>query len=350
MPQGSAVRSASVPPDLKTWVHLRSRIRAMPNFRQRTTVGRVFASALVATAVSVGTAQQQPARQPAERLDWSADDAKRIARLHETGRRTEGKFAVLWTPAGVLDDAESAKLSDRLDRGIAALRQLIGSHAWQAVRDERLVFYISDDQFVSHATGTEVLLIPLLRLRDARAPFFHEAAHALLSRSNPEYTGPLDPAAQDRVIATRPMWLVEGIAEYFGKSAAKLAGVVDGDPFDSGGLEGMDRTCAQRSVSPEGKQVLPFIGALGAPAALFTTERPRFAPIFYPCAFSFTKHVAGLIGDQELIALMDLQSGVDRTTTPISLGADGVLPRIEKLTGKSRQQIRADWLQSLPKP
>ena len=143
---------------------------------------------------------------------------------------------------------------------------------------------------------------------------------------------------------------MEGIAEYFGKSAAQLAGVVDGDPFDSGGLEGMDRTCVQRSASSEGAQVLPFIGQLGAPAALFTTERPKFAPIFYPCAFSFTKHVAKLIGDQELIGLMDLQSRVDRTTTPVSFGPDAVLPRIEKRTGKTRKEIRAEWLGSLPKP
>ena len=114
----------------------------------------------------------------------------------------------------------------------------------------------------------------------------------LLSRSIPRDAAPLDAGTQDRVTATRPMWLVQGIAEYFGKSAAQSAGVVDGDPFDSGGLEGMDRTCVQRSASSDRAQVLPFIGERGAPAALFTTERPKFAPIFYPCAFSFTKHVS----------------------------------------------------------
>jgi hypothetical protein len=135
---------------------------------------------LIGATGLVGSARRQPAEpQPAQRLNWSADDAKRIARLHETGRRSEGKFAVLWTPDGALDAAESAKLIERLDQGVAALRKLIGSHPWQAVRDERIVFYVSDDQFVSHATGTEVLLIPLARLRDGRAPFFHEAAHAL---------------------------------------------------------------------------------------------------------------------------------------------------------------------------
>jgi len=59
--------------------------------------------------------------------------------------------------------------------------------------------------------------------------------------------------------------------------------------------------------------------------------------------------LAKQIGDQELIALMNLQSRVVRKTTLISFTADGVLPRIEKLTGKTRNQVRAEWLRSLPK-
>jgi hypothetical protein len=301
---------------------------------------------------SVECVRQQPAQQSAERLNLSADDAKRIAKLHECGCRTDGKLAVVWAPAGALNHAETAKLIARLDKGVAAVRKLIGSHPWQAVRDERIVFYVSNDRsFVARANpGTEVVLMPLSRLRAGRAPFFRDAAHALLSRSVPRGAGPPDNATQDRMIATRPMWLIEGLAEYFGRSAEPLAGVVDGDPFDSGGLEGIDRTCAQRSAWQEGPQVLPFIGTVGAPAALFTTERAIFASIFYPCAFSFTKHLATLIGDPELIGLMDHMSRVDRTTTPISFTRDGVLPRIEKLTGKSTEQVRDEGLQSLPTP
>jgi len=66
----------------------------------------------------------------------------------------------------VLDDVASAQLIERLDKGIAALRQLIGTHAWQEVRDEKLLFYVSDDQFVSHATSGGVVLIQLPRLRE----------------------------------------------------------------------------------------------------------------------------------------------------------------------------------------
>jgi hypothetical protein len=303
---------------------------------------------MVAMLATPSARQSQP--QPGQRVDWDGDDEKRIASLEATGRKTEGKLAVIWTPADALDDAESAALIERVDKGVAALRGVIGTHPWQAVRDQRIRYYISADQFVAHAVnGTEVVLIPLLRVRDGRAPFFHEAAHSLLGRARPPGAGLLDPESRARITAASPMWLVEGIAEYFGKSAAKLAGVVDGDPFDSGGLEGMDRTCAQRSAIPPGERVLPYIGALGAPVELFTPERPKYAPIFYPCSFSFTKHVAKLIGDQELIDLMNLMSRADRRTTPVGISADGVLPRIEQLSGKTREQVKADWLRSLPK-
>ena len=335
-------------PDLS----LRRRMPAMADLASRWVV-RLTAAGLSASLLTTALAARQETSPPAsgQRLDWSSDDGKRIATLESTGVRTEGKWAVVWTPAGALEDAERATMIERIDKGVAALRKLIGVHPWQAVRNQRIRYYISDDAFVSHAVGgTEVVLVPLARVKDGRAPFIHEAAHSLLGRVVPPDVPPLDGESRDRLQASRPNWLAEGIAEYFGKSAARLAGVVDGDPFDSGGLEGMDRTCAERSAKPPGERVLPYIGALGAPAELFTTERPKYAPIFYPCSFSFTKHVAKLIGDHELIGLMDLMSRVDRSTTPITMTPDGVLPRIETLTGKTRGQIRADWLGTLPKP
>ena len=284
-------------------------------------------------------------QQPAQRLDWSADDGRRISDLHEHGRRTEGKMAVLWSPAGVLDDGASAQLIERLDKGIAALRQLIGTHAWQEVRDEKLRFYVSDDQFVSHATSGGVVLIQLPRLRDGRAPFLHEAAHALLAR--PIARGgapPLDSATQDRLIATRPQWLVEGIADHLAQTAAQMAGVSEGDVFDIGGLGKVDHTCATRMATATGKEIGRYIGVLDAPTALFTTDRFEIAPIFYACAFSYTKFLAAQIGLQELIALMELQSRVNRATDPISIGPDGVLPRVETLTGKPTEKVQAEWL------
>jgi hypothetical protein len=209
-----------------------------------------------------------------------------------------------------------------------------------------LLFYVSDDQFVSHAASGGVVLIQLPRLRDGRAPFLHEAAHALLARPITGGGAPprLDSATQDRLIATRPQWLTEGIADLLAQTAAQMAGVSEGDVFDIGGLEKVDRTCATRLATPTGEEIVRYIGALGAPTALFTTDRFKIAPIFYACAFSYTKFLAAQIGLQELIALMELQSRLNRSTDPFSIGPDGVLPRVETLTGKPTEKLQAEWL------
>jgi hypothetical protein len=51
-------------------------------------------------------------------LNISGGDDKRIADLHEHGKRTVGRLVVLWTPADV---AGTSQLLERLDKGVHAL-------------------------------------------------------------------------------------------------------------------------------------------------------------------------------------------------------------------------------------
>lgn len=90
-----------------------------------------------------------------------------------------------------------------------------------------------------------------------------------------------------------------------------------------------------RLKGPRGAEILPFIGALGGPAALFTTERGEVAPTFYACGTSFTTFLVGRIGLPETIGLMPL------------IRTGGVLPRIEKLTGGTIDAVRQAWRQSI---
>jgi hypothetical protein len=53
--------------------------------------------------------------------------------------------------------------------------------------------------------------------------------------------------------------------------------------------------------------MLPFVGADVVPDVLFTTDRARFAPTFYSCSLSFTKHLAEHIGLDALINLFAFQ-------------------------------------------
>src|SRR5262245_15387458 len=95
-------------------------------------------SILLSLAAILGLAAQQP-------LHWAADDGKRVAELEARGVRSEGTHAIVWMPAGIMSDAERQALVDRLDRGIRALREVVGSHDWQVVRDQKIVYYISAD-------------------------------------------------------------------------------------------------------------------------------------------------------------------------------------------------------------
>jgi len=271
--------------------------------------------------------------QPAAPLNWDADDGKRVAELTANGERREGKLAILITPAVMIDDKQEDALLDRLDRGHAELRAIVGRHSWQVMRADKITYYVSPDRFVSHASGRAAVFIPLVRLQDDRAPYLHEAAHELLAYVSQPLTP--DPARVERVRTARPLWLTEGLADYVGLTAADRAGVKEGDVFDLGGLAGVDRTCNERLKGPRGAEIVAFIGNVGAPGALFTTERTEVAPTFYACGTSFTKFVVERIGLPETIALV-----------PLILN-QGVLPRIEKLTGKSMATLREEWRRAI---
>lgn len=281
---------------------------------------------LLVCSINAGAQTTTPASAP---LDWSADDGKRVEELTAKGERREGKMVILYTPPGALEDSEEAALLERLDKGVAELRAVVGSHSWQVMREPKITYYISLDRFVSHASGRGAVFIPLARAQDGRAPYLHEAGHELLATFSQPVTP--DPARFERVRMTRPLWLSEGLADYVGQSAATRAGVKEGDVFDIGGLAGADAACRERIKGPRGAEILPFIGAVGAPAALFTTDRNEVAPTFYACGTSFTKFLVGRIGLQETISLMPL------------ILKDGVLARIEELTGKKMDVIRGEW-------
>jgi len=269
-----------------------------------------------------GFAAQQP-------LNWAADDGKRVAELEAHGVRTEGTLVIMWMPAAIMSDTDRQALVDRLDRGIRALREVVGSHEWQVVRDQKIAYYISADQFIAHATGRAAVFIPLVRVQDGRAPFLHEAGHELLAR------GPVRGAADGR---QRPsLWLLEGIADYVGQTAAGRTGVAEGDVFSVGGLEGVDRTCATRlEALPAAEELVQFMGAPGGPSALFTTDRQKVAPTFYACAFSFTKFIVGRIGLPETIQLM-----------PFVADGASLQKRIESRTHQPMAALRAAWLKAI---
>jgi hypothetical protein len=275
--------------------------------------------ALVATAT---TAQAQPA------LDWSADDGARVAALAKAGRRIEGAHMALWHPPSLLP-SDADRILRRLDPAIAALWTRVGTHDWQAVPKDRLTFYLSDDTFVSHASGRGAVFVSMARVLDGRAPYLHEATHELLASTR---TGPAPATRQPPV--RRPLWLTEGLPDYIAQVVATETGMTEEGPFASGGLRGADGVCAERARTADGATMLPFVGRPGRPDVLFTTDRPRFAPTFYTCALSFTKFLAERAGLATLVGLF----GVPPAQT---------IERLDDLAGRTLTAHRAEWQKAI---
>ena len=273
--------------------------------------------------VSFASSAPQP-----QALDWSADDGKRIEALKTSGGHVSGANVEIWFPPALSKNDMEALLRT-LDPAVAELRRMVGRHDWQRNGDTKLTYYIADDRFVSHASGRAAVFIPLVRVQDGRAPFLHEVTHELLFPKG-QTAGTLKPSE-------RPLWLIEGLPDYIAQTVAAKTGFQEGDVFDVGGLSQVDATCAERVKTADGAQMLPYIGVLGAPEVLFTTDRQRFAPTFYACGFSYTKFLVDKAGFDAVVNLMPFipQRKVDE--------------QVEKLTGVSPQAFREAWIAKITK-
>jgi hypothetical protein len=278
----------------------------------------------------------QPA--PAARLDWSADDTSRIAWLEQHGRTIVTRYAVVVAPTDSVSAAWQQALADSLDRGLAAVRRLIGAPMpWQRIAERPVKFYLSPDRFVSHASGHDAVFISLWRARDGMAPFLHEATHELLAAAPPfapwEYP---DSAAEARAAARWPLWLTEGIPDYVAQTVAAESGWHEGDIFAIGGLAKVDSVCAARVVTNGRRaEIIRAVGAAGRVEALFTTDRASVAPAFYACAQSMAKYLVETIGLTQAIALFP------------AIKTNRVDEEVRRAAGVPLAELRRRWLARL---
>ncbi len=274
---------------------------------------------LLASRLVIG---QQP-------LNWAADDGKRVETLTTEGTRVEGQNVVVWFPKS-LSRADAESILKRLDPAVGGLWRRVGIHDWQAVPKGKITYYLSDDSFVAHASGRSAVFIPVDRVKDGRAPYLHEATHELLaSKTNLSPQQAADPAQ-----LRRPLWITEGLPDYIARIVAAEFGLTEEGPFGTPTVSGVDAVCVERARTPDGATMVPYIGGMGRPEVLFTTDRSRFAPTFYPCSFSFTKYLAERVGLDTLVGLFALK--------PSDMAG-----RMDQIAGKPLASLRADWLRLL---
>ena len=287
--------------------------------------GMQIAAVAAIGLVAAASFAQSPAE--SDRIDFGAGENAMIASLTSDGFAVTVGRARVHLPRDTMSEDDARALAAELNAGIDDIEAFTRSpRAWQ--RDPaRIDYYFHPNDFVSYARPAFALVfMSLQRLRSGRAPLLHETAHVLLSpstdfvlargaRFDPEHDG--------------PVWLIEGIATFVAMSVSKLAGVPEGDPLNVGRFEQLDQRCATGLETPVGPEVLPFIGVVGAPAALGSVQRrPVVAPVFYACAASFNKYLAGRIG---LDALIELMAAVDARA------------QFERLTGRNVAALRAEW-------
>jgi hypothetical protein len=269
-------------------------------------VGTVWAVGLVGCALVL--ACRAPAVAPvsaAQPLDWNAGDSARVRWLEANGRRMSSGSVELVAPPDEMTDAWQAALLDSLDRGVFALRRLIGSHAWQRLGDRPLRYYLVPERMISHASGNGAVFVSMHRVRGGDAPYLHEAGHELLAPPRPFYYDEYpDTVRAEAWFQAAPYWLIEGLPDLLAQHAASAAGTREGDVFRIGTLAQTDSTCAARlAASPYRADLLRAIGGKGAVNALFTTDRARAAPAFYACARSMSMFVVETIGMERTVAL-----------------------------------------------
>ena len=250
-----------------------------------------------------------------QRLNWSADDGKRVQSLVKGGSRIEGPHVIVYFPPS-LSRADADALVKRLDPAVEGLWRQVGIHDWQAVPKGKITYYLHDDAFVAHASGRSAVFVPMARVKDGRAPFLHEATHELLASKRR-----MSAAGGSATPVRYPLWLTEGMADYVARVVADQLGIIEEGPFGPRTISEADALCAERARKPDGAKMLPFVGTNGVPDVLFTTDRARFAPTFYACSLSFTKHLAEHIGLDALINLFGL------TPTDLVARMDGVVGR-----------------------
>lgn len=275
----------------------------------RRLVALVLASSVVVLPPSSAGAQR-PTGGAVTAIDWSAGDSARVAWLAANGHMAAGTHVTVWAPRDSITPMHLTALVDTLDRGIALLRTFIGAPLgrplpWQRIGDRPVTIYLSPGRLVSHAAGAGAVFIPFSRAIEGRAPYLHESVHELLTPAAPFYAFEF----ADSVVAAAaardfPLWLVEGIAAALAARAAPQAGVREADLWSVGERSRVDAACVERlASSPWREEILRIVGGRGRLRALFTTDRDRAAPTFYPCAESMVAFLMETLGVAPVVAL-----------------------------------------------
>jgi hypothetical protein len=265
---------------------------------------------------------QAPSAGPPRSLDFSTDES-RMTTLKTEGIRIAEPGLVAWF-AKTVPEAERTATVKQLSTGVVELRAFLHlPRPWQpSAADGSVEYFIHPDRLVAHADVTNRVFLPVDLVLENRAPLLHETTHALL-RGRPLGRPP----------EQRPIWLLEGMAEFTAKAVAKKSGLPPGDVFALGDVDHLGEACRSRRDAVQVFGVLPFIGGPGSPGELMVeSRRPQVAPAFYACSASFVQFLAERFGRDNIVDL---------------IGEQNLQPRLEELANASVAVVQKMWMDAI---
>ncbi|HEX2208148.1 MAG TPA: hypothetical protein VHG93_10740 [Longimicrobium sp.] len=263
------------------------------------------------------------AARPGVAQDAAAADSAIAARMMAEVQPVRTPRVVLWAQPDALSADEARAFAAELDAGVAAIERLTGERVDAAhYGDSAVHVFVSGRVTVSHVYGgyahdrykRPYLYLSPQRVRRRAAPYLHELTHIVLWRFGSHS-------------------LREGFASYVeGRLAEEGVGYNSG-VFGPGPRAEVDSAAAAALRGGVGQAVLPWVGrAGGTDPSITSADAPETRAAFYLLTRSFVQHLLDEIDIPTFIRLYR---------------ADDTDAAYRELTGRSLEEWRASWTQSL---
>ena len=257
-------------------------------------------------------------------------DSLNITRLIKNGAKISDEKVICWFPKDSLSPKQMTEISDMLNAGIRSAEKFIGVPLlWQSHQlNEPYTFYFRSDRFISHASQYGFVSVPFWRIRDGKAPWLHEVIHEMLCSKNGSWYS--NEITEKDWSEKMPVWLFEGLPDYISLKVSVFENLKWFDVFSNSYNPNIDSLFLKEIKSDKGSYILSFIGSKGVMPELFSNNRMHYAPAFYHGSHSFVNYLVTSYNIKILLKAVSLFEREQET--------------IEKLTGKSLEELKKEWL------
>jgi hypothetical protein len=262
-------------------------------------------------------------------------DSLNITYLINNGVKISDRKVIAWFPKDSLSEKQMHEITNMLNAGIRGVEKFINAPLpWQLhPPNEPYTFYFRYDRFISHASQAGFVSVPFWRIKEGKSPWLHEVIHEILDTKTGSWLSSDIPEKEwsDKM----PLWLFEGLPDYISLKISLSENLNWFDVFSNSNKTNIDSLFIEEIKSDKGPYIISFIGTKGIMPQLFSNERTLYAPAFYHGSSLFVKYLAENYGIKILL-------------TSISLFGQELVS-IEKLTGKSIETLKKEWLDKLKK-